>query len=95
MISQVIGITAYKGEPSLVRIKAQPVAARYIDSQPFHPSQRMITEKEIFIFELKILISEEFIRALLGFAGEVEVLAPESLRNEIRQRAQVMFANYR
>lgn len=90
-----VGITAYKGEPSLVRIKAQPVAARYIDSQPFHPSQRMISEKEIFIFELNILISEEFIRALLGFAGEVEVLAPESLRNEIRQRAQVMFANYR
>ena len=89
-----VGITAYKGEPSLVKIKAQPVAARYIDSQPFHPSQRMYVDNESTFFEWNILISEEFIRNLLGFAGEINVLAPDSLRKEIRERAVAMYKNY-
>jgi len=89
-----IGITAYKGEPSLVRIEAGPIAARYIDSQPFHPSQKLRIENNKSIFEWNILMSEEFIRNLLGFAGEITVLAPESLRREIRDRVEAMYKNY-
>lgn len=89
-----VGITAYKGEPSLVKIEAGPVAARYIESQPFHPSQRMLVENESTFFEWNILISEEFIRNLLGFAGEINVVAPDSLRKEMRERAEAMFKKY-
>jgi predicted DNA-binding transcriptional regulator YafY len=55
----------------------------------------MFVDNESTFFEWNILISEEFIRNLLGFAGEINVLAPDSLRKEMRERAEAMFMNYR
>jgi predicted DNA-binding transcriptional regulator YafY len=31
---------------------------------------------------------------LIGFGGDIEVLAPQSLREELRQRAQALLALY-
>lgn len=82
-----IGITAFKGSAEKISIKANKIAQRYIDSQPFHPSQRLINQTQTHgIFELKILISEEFIRLLLSYGGEVEVLEPAHLRKTIEER---------
>ena len=47
------------------------------------------------VFTLKILISEELIRAILSYGGEIEVLAPESLRQTIRQRAKQLASLYK
>jgi predicted DNA-binding transcriptional regulator YafY len=82
-----IGITAYKGKTEKIKIKANKIAAKYIASQPFHRSQKLISEgKEGSIFELIVLISEELIRILLGYGGEIEVLEPQSLRKIIANR---------
>jgi len=90
-----VGITAYKGQPKKIVLKAEPVAARYIASQPLHSSQQFIKEEAQFhYFELCILISEEFIRNLLGYAGEVEVIEPPELRNIIKERAQALLHRY-
>ena len=86
-----IGITAYKGKTEIIRIKANKIAAKYIASQPFHTSQKQILEgSEGSIFELIILISEEFIRVVLGYGGEIEVIAPQSLRETIANRVKEM-----
>jgi predicted DNA-binding transcriptional regulator YafY len=86
-----IGITAYKGEAEKIRIRANQIAAKYIASQPFHTSQVLISEKnEEAVFELKVLISEEFIRVILGYGGEIEILEPASLRKTISERVQNM-----
>ncbi|MBM3185951.1 MAG: WYL domain-containing protein, partial [Bacteroidetes bacterium] len=86
-----IGITAYKGKTEKIRIKANKIAAKYIASQPFHKSQKLISEAtEESIFELNILISEEFIRIILGYGGEIEVLEPKKLRNTISDRVKQM-----
>jgi predicted DNA-binding transcriptional regulator YafY len=83
-----VGITSYKGKTERIVLKANHIAAKYISSQPFHQSQQLIEEKADFsTFELKVLVSEEFIRNLLGYAGEIEVLEPKSLRTSIRERA--------
>ena len=59
-----------------------------MQSQPFHQSQQLMEENtEFSSFELKVLVSEEFIRNLLGYAGEIEVLEPKSLRDAVRERA--------
>jgi len=83
-----VGITSYKGKTERIILKANHIAAKYISSQPFHQSQQLLEENaEFSSFELKVLVSEEFIRNLLGYAGEIEVLEPNSLREAIRERA--------
>ena len=90
-----IGITAYKGQTEKVQIKANKIAAKYIASQPFHKSQKLISEAtEESIFELNILISEEFIRIILGYGGEIEVLEPKRLRETIANRVKEMESIY-
>jgi predicted DNA-binding transcriptional regulator YafY len=90
-----VGITAFKGEAVKITIKAEPIAARYIETQAFHASQKLVKKQPTFsIFELRILITEEFIRNLLGYAGEVEVLEPASLRQTLKERAQSLLKHY-
>ena len=89
------GITAYKGEPELIEIKADSISAKYILSQPFHHSQKLISEyNEYSIFQLKVFISEELIRSFLSFGGEIEVLSPVNLRSVIKQRSSELFQKY-
>jgi predicted DNA-binding transcriptional regulator YafY len=60
-----------------------------------HQSQKLLSEdKENSVFELNILISEELIRTVLGYAGEIEVLQPESLREILSERIHQMAAIY-
>jgi len=82
-----IGITAFKGSPEKIILKANKIAERYIHSQPFHHSQVLVKQTNTHgFFELNILISEEFIRLLLSYGGEVEVIEPAHLRKTIEER---------
>ena len=90
-----IGITAYKGKTEKIKIRANKIAAKYIASQPFHASQKIISEGiEESVFELNVLISEEFIRIILGYGGEIEVLEPASLRETLAIRVKQMAGIY-
>jgi predicted DNA-binding transcriptional regulator YafY len=90
-----IGITAFKGAALRIVLKADAIAARYIETQAFHHSQKLLDKQDAYsIFELRILVTEEFIRSLLGYAGEVEVLEPESLRSTLKERAQALLKRY-
>jgi predicted DNA-binding transcriptional regulator YafY len=76
-------------------LKADAVAARYIETQAFHASQKLLEKQTDYsLFELRILITEEFIRNLLGYAGEVEVLEPASLRLTLKERGQALLKRY-
>ena len=87
-----VGISASnKAKPVRVVIKADAVASKYIETQPFHNSQtKRQNSKHKSIFEMNVFISEELIRSILSFAGEVEVLEPSELRDEIRRRTEKM-----
>jgi predicted DNA-binding transcriptional regulator YafY len=90
-----IGITAYKGKTEKIKIKANKIAAKYIASQPFHKSQKHISEgNDESVFELNVLISEELVRVLLGYGGEIEILEPKSLRKTIADRVEQMKGIY-
>ena len=90
-----IGITAFRGEALRIVLKADAIAARYIETQAFHQSQKLLEKQDAYsIFELRILVTEEFIRSLLGYAGGVEVLEPESLRLTLEERAQALLKRY-
>ena len=90
-----VGITSSEDEPSVVVFKADNVSAKYIVSQPFHASQRIIKEgKNKTTFELRVLISEEFIRSVLSYAGGIEIVEPAEFREEIISRIEEMMKNY-
>lgn len=91
-----VGITASDTAlPEKVVIKAGNVAAKYIESQPFHHSQVIDKKgKNKTVFSMEVLISEELIRSLLSYAGEVEVVEPSSLRQLIVKRLVEMCDMY-
>ena len=91
-----MGITSYKGKISKIIIKANSVAARYISSQPIHESQEVQKEnKDYTYFILTLLISEELIRTVLSYGGEIEVVEPVDLRKTIEERICVMNKLYK
>lgn len=90
-----IGISSSETAPEKVRFKALNVAAKYIESQPFHHSQKILKKgNNKTIFELEIFISEEFIRSILSFGGELEITSPKSLRDNILQRIKKVNSIY-
>jgi predicted DNA-binding transcriptional regulator YafY len=90
-----VGITSSEDEPTVIVFKADNVSAKYIISQPFHSSQRLIKEgKNKSTFELRVLISEEFIRSILSYAGGIEIVEPTEFREEIISRIEEMMKNY-
>ena len=69
-------------------------AAKYIASQPLHSSQKIIEETtDHTVFCLNVNVSEELIRTLLSYGGEVRIQEPESLRFEIEKRAKAILEN--
>jgi len=91
-----IGITANNESiPEKIIFKADNVASKYIDSQPFHFSQKLVKAgKNRTSFELNVMISEELIRSILSYGGEIEVLIPISLRDILKNRLKTMVQNY-
>ena len=92
-----VGITASDDAiPEEIKFRAKNVAAKYIDSQPFHQSQKVVESNVDFaIFSLFVQISEELIRELLSYGGEVEVIAPTNLRDELKERVDEMYRIYK
>jgi predicted DNA-binding transcriptional regulator YafY len=90
-----MGITAHEGNPEIIQIKAEPIAAKYIESQPFHHSQRVIKQTDNYtLFEIKVIISEELIRTLLSFGGEIEIIQSKKLKDEIIKRVGEIVRKY-
>lgn len=90
-----VGITASQGKPEKVVFKADNIAAKYINSQPFHSSQRILKEgKNKTTFELEVFVSEELIRTILSYGGEIQVVEPAFLKEEVVQRIRKMVDNY-
>ena len=90
-----VGITSSEDEPTVIVFKADNISAKYIISQPFHSSQRLVKEgKNKTTFELRVLISEEFIRSILSYAGGIEIVEPSEFREEIISRIEEMIKNY-
>lgn len=91
-----VGITASQNvRPEKVIFEANSIASRYIDSQPFHDSQEMTkTTEKGACFSLYAIVSEELIRKLMSYGGELKVLAPESLAKELQKRAKNTLDRY-
>ncbi|UKN03694.1 WYL domain-containing protein [Paracrocinitomix mangrovi] len=93
----VIGVTVAKNSPvEEVVIKVSHKHAPYIDTKPFHWTQKIIERnKEGVTFSFKVQHNYELEKDILGFGEAVEVLKPLNLRRSIKRRLKEAVGNYK
>ena len=90
------GITVGDGEVESVWLEVEEHQANYLRSLPLHRSQMELTSRHegFALFALRVRLSYDLRQRILSLGSTVEVLKPESLRNEIREEAKAMLAKY-
>ena len=87
----------FAGEPEHTAVlRFTPERARWVADEHWHPQQQGIF-LENGSYELRIPYSDprELVMDILKYGPDVEVLAPESLRNAVAERLQQALNNYR
>lgn len=95
--ADVVGIYASPNLPVVnVKIRAYGVQAEYLRSTPLHKSQTEGQSKhgEFAEFTYRLCETPELISQLLAMGDTIEVLEPEELRAEIKNRINQMFNLY-
>lgn len=93
---EMVGVTRSQSEkPALVKLKVFGKQARYLDTKKLHKSQVVEhVESEFTIFNLWVILNYELIRKLLSLGEDVEVLEPESLRQQMMKIWEKGLKNY-
>jgi predicted DNA-binding transcriptional regulator YafY len=76
----------FRGEPVRVTLRFSRQVARYVAERQWHPSQvvSLLLTGELEM-TLRVPLSPELRRWILGYGKDVEVLEPKSLREDIRR----------
>lgn len=77
-----VGVTKNIGmKAETVRFQVDKQNAPYVQTKPFHKSQKVIETKEdgSVIFEIHVIINQELQREFFGFVDTIKVLAPQAL----------------
>ena len=84
-----------QGETVRVQLRFAPEAARWVRDEQFHESQQTeeLADGSI-LYSVCVQGTREITRWILGYGGEVEVLAPESLREAVAAAGRRMAAMY-
>ena len=73
-------------EPVLVKLRTTLREAAYLQDLPLHPSQVFLGEEDGFcLFALRVIPNPNFIMELVKHGGRLEILEPESLREQVKQ----------
>ena len=70
----------------------------YIDTKPLHSTQDVIEENDaddFIVISIDVKINNELISQLLSFGPDLEVMAPESLRNSFIEKTKKMYNKYK
>ena len=79
----------FRGEEADVRLRFHPSAAPFVKEREWHGTQVLETEDDgSVVLTMRVADTLELRRWVLSFGAEVEVVAPESLRDEVRNEAQ-------
>lgn len=82
----VIGVTIPREAPiEKVRLRFSPSRYHYVATKPLHLTQRN-TDSASGIVEISVKVNPELVTQIMSFGNDVEVLAPLSLRQTIKER---------
>ena len=78
-----------------VILKANAFQAKYLKTLPLHSSQEIVSEDENFtLFSYYIRPTFDFKQKVLSYMGNVEIIEPQSFRNEIKGDIIRMLKSY-
>lgn len=90
----IIGVTFPKDKDLVsVQLKFSESRFPYITSKPIHWSQKVV-DADNYIIEIDVIPNKELTALLLSYGSDVEVLAPESVRNDIKTIIEDSFKKY-
>ena len=93
-----IGVSVLERErPQDILFKVDRKNAPYIDTKPFHPSQKIVEEHPdgSITFSMLVHHNYELERLLLGFGESLEVLAPRLLRRNMKRKLEKAVGLYK
>lgn len=92
-----IGVTKQISDKARrVVIKIDRQQAPYVESKPFHKSQKVeqrFRDGSIQL-SLKVVINNELERLILGYGGHIEVIAPPEFRSRIAESVRIAAGRY-
>ena len=89
------GISVHDYESQLVTLSFSPTEAPYIKSQPLHQTQQILVDDEQeFKITLDVIPSYELKSQILSYGDKVKVVAPETLKKELKEILQKAYQNY-
>ncbi len=90
------GIFLSEDRPQIVRLKATGNQQAFLRSLPLHHSQKEVeTGVDYAIFEYYLSPQYDFVKELLSREATIEVLEPDSLRQQMKETIENMLNNYR
>ena len=91
----VIGVTIPQDcQPEHVLLRFSPHRLPYVLSKPLHPSQKT-KDKEHGLIEITVIPNRELESLIFSFGNDVEVLQPETLREQIAEKIAKMHNLYK
>lgn len=73
--------------------RASPKRFPYIESKPIHHTQRIIDRKERTL-QIQVSPTQELIQRILSFGDGVEIISPETFREEIKEKIKKNYQIY-
>jgi predicted DNA-binding transcriptional regulator YafY len=81
-----IGVTINNSGVKEIRLWFSPLQANFIKTQHLHATQKIESDtSEGLVVTYQLIPNYELLQVLLSFGAQVQVLAPESLRDELKQ----------
>lgn len=92
----VIGVSINPNTPiETVRLLLNHRHAPYAETKPLHPSQKVISrDYQGVVIELEVQLNFELEKLILGFGEGIQVLQPERLKRNIKNRLQASVELY-
>ena len=89
------GVSFADDQPEEVKVKISAYQANFLRSLPIHASQEEIEcNDEFSIFMYFVVPTFEFMQELRKYGSELEVLSPQSLRDEFIDEAGSLYSKY-
>lgn len=84
------GIFSDRAKPiEEVILSFTPQSGKYVKSLPLHSSQEVLADDDKeFRIKLKIRVTLDFVMELLSYSGEMKIISPLHLRQEMKDRYQ-------
>lgn len=89
------GVSFADDQPEEVKVKISAYQANFLRSLPIHASQEEIEcNDEFSMFRYFVVPTFEFMQELRKYGSELEVLSPQSLRDEFIDEAGSLYSKY-